>query len=186
MPLLCGVDYSMTNPSICVVPKGKFNFSFCQFQFLTDNKKYTGEFLNKQIVGYSHRPYSCQEERFANIATWALTVIGAAVLTVIEDYAMGAKGRVFHIGENTGILKHSLWKMNKRFVVEPPTVIKKFATGKGNANKDLMHESFLAETGIDMKGVFGLDSTKSPVSDIVDSYYMAKYCYHLATQIPHL
>ena len=28
----------------------------------------------------------------------------------IEDYSMGSRGRVFHIGENAGILKYRLWK----------------------------------------------------------------------------
>lgn len=182
MSVICGIDYSMSNPTICnITGAAEFKFEYCGFQYLT-NTKHTGKFMKGAIVGHHHRPYSSQEERFADIATWALTVVGMADFIVLEDYAMGAKGRVFHIGENTGILKHKLWKMNKKFVVIAPTVIKKFATGKGNANKDKMHEAFLAETGVDMMKVIGVEKTDSPVSDIVDSYYMAKYCHHLYHQ----
>ena len=58
-----------------------------------------------------------------------------------------------------------------------PSEIKKFATGKGNANKMLMYEAFVEETGDDLANLFEIDdySGQSPVSDIVDSYYIAKY-----------
>ena len=58
-----------------------------------------------------------------------------------------------------------------------PSTIKKFATGKGNANKELMYEAFVEETGDDLAKLFEFDPYKgqSPVSDIIDSYYIAKY-----------
>ena len=50
--------------------------------------------------------------------------------------------------------------------------MKKFFTGKGNANKDLMYESFVEKTGLDVRS--DLDYSKktlgSPVADIVDAY----------------
>ena len=54
---------------------------------------------------------------------------------------------------------------------------KKFATGKGNANKVLMYEAFIEETGDDLAKLFEFDpyTGQSPVSDIIDSYYIAKY-----------
>ena len=58
-----------------------------------------------------------------------------------------------------------------------PSAIKKFATGKGNANKLLMYEACVEETGDDLAKLFEFDpyNGQSPVSDIVDSYYIAKY-----------
>ena len=60
--------------------------------------------------------------------------------------------------------------------VVPPTTIKKFATGKGNADKTMMHKSFIEETGIDLKTTITPDKKEvdNPVSDIVDSYYICK------------
>ena len=49
------------------------------------------------------------------------------------------------IAENTGLLKHKLYKIKVPTKPVPPTVIKKYATGKGNANKELMYEAFCAE-----------------------------------------
>jgi Holliday junction resolvasome RuvABC endonuclease subunit len=94
----------------------------------------------------------------------------------LEDYAFGATGRVFHIAENTGILKYNLWQNDIPIVTIPPTVIKKFATGKGNANKETLQEHFITETGIDIKTQLQLTLKQwNPSSDIIDSYYICKY-----------
>ena len=44
-------------------------------------------------------------------------------------------GRVFHIAENTGVLKYKLWKAGKPLEVIPPTTIKQFATGEATHQK---------------------------------------------------
>ena len=48
---------------------------------------------------------------------------------------------------------------------------------KGNADKDMMYEAFLKETKIDLKKIFDTDKVGNPISDIVDSYYIAKVGY---------
>ena len=58
-----------------------------------------------------------------------------------------------------------------------PSVVKKGASGKGNADKELMYESFSKETNTDLKKIFDTTKIGNPVSDIVDSYYVAKVGY---------
>ena len=58
-----------------------------------------------------------------------------------------------------------------------PSVVKKGATGKGNADKDMMYEAFLKETKIDLKKILDTEKCGNPLSDIVDSYYIAKVGY---------
>ena len=62
-----------------------------------------------------------------------------------------------------------------------PSVVKKGATGKGNADKDMMYESFSKETNTDLKKVFDTVKVTNPISDIVDSYYIAKIGYNNTT-----
>jgi len=95
----------------------------------------------------------------------------------IEDYAMGARGRVFNIGENGGILKHMLFQKGIPFTTTPPTVIKKFATGKGNAKKDAMWDRFVLDTGRSElhELLIGKAKLDSPVTDIVDAWYIVKH-----------
>ena len=53
-------------------------------------------------------------------------------------------------------------------------MVKKGATGKGNADKDKMYEAFVNETKIDLKKIFDTEKVGNPISDIVDSYYIMK------------
>jgi len=97
----------------------------------------------------------------------------------IEGYSMGSKGKVFNIAENTGVLKYKIHNLGIPLEVIPPTTLKKYATTKGNSDKGMMHNSFMKETGINLKKEITPDKGKvdNPVSDIVDSYYICKYLY---------
>ena len=74
-------------------------------------------------------------------------------------------------------MKWKLWQAELNYELVSPSSIKKFASGKGNANKDLMFSSFLEETSINLQEELQIKSQKigNPVSDIVDSYYICKY-----------
>ena len=76
-----------------------------------------------------------------------------------------------------GTLKHKLYVLNKRFQSIVPGQIKKNATGKGNADKLKMYEQFVKDTNIDLVKEFDQTKLNNPVTDIVDSYYIAKYGY---------
>ena len=68
-------------------------------------------------------------------------------------------------------------EMNLKYETVVPSVVKKGATGKGNADKDKMYEAFVKETKIDLKKIFDTDKVGNPISDIVDSYYIQKVGY---------
>ena len=193
--MIVGIDYSMTSPAVCCCPS-PFHYSKCSFMFITGKKKLVipGMFGTKihglLLQEYKNPPYEYKIhykdnlERFTKLADmtveWILeqpTAILMRNYDGLEGYAFGAKGQVFNIGENTGILKFKLQKVASSVSVFAPSQIKKFATGKGNANKLLMYEAFTEETGDDLAQLFGLDpyNGESPLSDIIDSYYIAKY-----------
>lgn len=68
----------------------------------------------------------------------ALELVGATV-AVIEGYSYGSKGRaLFDIGEWGGVLRLLAFEMNVPYAIVPPSTVKKFATGNGNAPKELM------------------------------------------------
>jgi hypothetical protein len=166
----------MSSPSICIHKGKTWSFSNCNFFYLTDKKKH--EIVAQNIQGQLHLDFSCQEERFYNISSWAISKIPKKSIIYIEDYAFAAKGVVFNIGECCGMLKHKLWKSNYKYGKFSPSQIKKFATGKGNANKLMMHESFLLDTQFDISSIFKCNAGDSPMSDIIDSYYIAKFAYY--------
>ena len=187
-----GIDYSLSSPGICVnTSKGEFRYEDCTFYFLTNTKKYDATFCrpfvtNVKYIGTPHKPYTNEPERYSQIADWAINIIksyGDATTGTnrikptiqIEDYSYGSTGRVFHIAENLGLLKYKLkMECGWDYTLLPPSVIKKFATDKGNANKDLMLHAFEKDTGTNLAQVFDTTS-KSPVSDVADAYFICKY-----------
>lgn len=180
--MFVGIDYSLSSPAVCISPDEQCEFIRCKFYFLTSKKKYEGTWNN--IYGDLHKPWSCAEERYDNIASWVMralsnqdTAFGLNAINhvTIEDYAMGAKGRVFHIGENGGALKMRLYKNRLSYSTISPSEVKKFATGKGNANKEAMYEAFVdTYKYYQLKDILGQDTLDSPVTDIVDAYYICK------------
>lgn len=174
---IVGIDYSMTSPAMCVHIGDQWSFNNCRFFYLTDKKKFavTSPFLE----GYLHLHFLTQEERFDNISNFFLSKIPDGSKVYIEGYAFGAKGQVFNIGENVGLLKHKLWKKGISYDVLAPSAVKKFATEKGNADKLKMHEAFVKEVGIKLDCHFGIVAGQSPASDIIDAYYISKLGFTL-------
>lgn len=173
--MVIGIDYSLTSPAMCVMVEPTYNK--CMFYYLTSNKKMVGTFGN--AVGYEHKEYFSEQERYDNIAEFFLNKIPLRPKipqVFIEDYSFGSTGRVFHIAENCGLLKYKLWEIGLKFTTIAPSAIKKFATEKGNADKQKMYDTFLEETGQNLIQFYSKTGTlSSPVTDIVDSYYIAKY-----------
>ena len=181
--IIVGIDYSLTSPCVCVSRDKTFSNSF--FYYLNDRKSVQGVCHN--IFGDQHEEYLTDQERYENIAEWVLTILAdfekKDVVVMIEDYSFGSKGKVFNLAENCGILKYMLYKAGYRFFTVPPTVVKKFATGKGNATKDKMYGKFVEETEIDLHKIIS-PTTKlgSPTTDIVDAWYIARYMHELTNK----
>jgi hypothetical protein len=72
-----------------------------------------------------------------------------------------------------------LYKNGYNFSTVAPSVIKKYATGKGNANKEAMWLAFYELTNRDLVGVYGSKNRTlaSPVTDIIDSYYLTRWMH---------
>ena len=178
---IVGIDYSLNSPAICIADDN-FDFNKCSFHFLTSKKKHIGKF-GKNIFGYEIKEYNTPVERFSNISTWALDIIhkhkSNTAKVFIEGYSFGSKGQaVFQIAENCGILKYRL-QMSPSMLYDTivPSVVKKYASGKGNADKQLMYDSFKEHTKKDLLKMFDMGKLNNPVTDIIDSYYIAKVGY---------
>ena len=191
-----GIDYSLSSPGVCInTSEEEFRYEDCKFYYLTNTKKYQGTFKENiafgtsavEYIGTPHTPYSSEPERYNNIANWAIDIIKSQPqlmigklwekhpIIQIEDYSFGSTGRVFHIAENLGLLKYKLKiECGWDYTLLAPSVIKKFATDKGNANKELMLGAFQEDTGVNLEVLLD-SSVKSPITDIADAYFICKY-----------
>ena len=185
-----GIDYSLSSPGVCINTSiDEFRYEDCKFYYLTNTKKYQGTFKENiafgtsavEYIGTPHTPYSSEPERYNNIANWAIDIIKSYTwwqehpIIQIEDYSFGSTGRVFYIAENLGLLKYKLkMECGWDYTLLAPSVIKKFATDKGNANKELMLGAFQEDTGVNLEVLLD-SSVKSPITDIADAYFICKY-----------
>ena len=173
---IIGIDYSLTSPAICVNIDGDAGL---MFYYLTNKKKYTGT-MSEDVIGYEHIEWTDPIQRFTNISDFVLDLVCDLInpIVFIEGYSFGSKGQgVFQIAENCGILKYRLQENNIPYHTVVPSVVKKGATGKGNADKDMMYEAFVKDTNIDLKKLFETEKVGNPLSDIADSYFIQKVGY---------
>ena len=134
--------------------------------------------MSEDIIGYEHKEWTDPIERFKYISDFALDIISPLISPqiFIEGYSFGSKGQgLFQIAENCGLLKYKL-HMSPSILYDTivPSVVKKYASGKGNADKQLMYDSFKKDTGVDLMKMFDMGKLNNPVTDIIDSYYIAK------------
>lgn len=116
--------------------------------------------------------------------------------TAIEGYSYGScGGSLYQIGENTGLLKSMLYQSNIAIRIYEPSSIKMFFTGKGNATKYDMFDTYMSlnnPLGLSNKLVgMGIEANEhfkkigkkknfNPTEDIIDSYAI---CYLLYTEL---
>lgn len=91
-------------------------------------------------------------------------------LVVIEGYAYGNVGSLVTLVEIGTLLRKTLYDGKISWYDAPPTLLKKFATGKGNANK--------AAIAVAVKQRWGFESKSD---DVVDAYGLARLGQSLAS-----
>ena len=180
--MMVGIDYSMQAPAACVFSDTPQFWCAHQRSFPSLPSLTTTKISFTEVVP--------RAEMMAQALIQWLRNFPDVRTVYIEDYAYNATGRVFHIGEHAGILKYLLWLSRYDIVAVPPTVVKKFATGKGNADKNRMTSAFLKDypTAQRWHATFfprtaaTASIAKSPLSDLADAYWIAKYAQHTLTK----
>jgi crossover junction endodeoxyribonuclease RuvC len=79
-------------------------------------------------------------------------------LAVVEGYSYGSKNKPFKIGEYGGVVKLGLYDRNIYTIIIPPTAVKRFATGKGDATKKEVRDAIKARYGWVIKSLDASDA----------------------------
>jgi Holliday junction resolvasome RuvABC endonuclease subunit len=186
LTILAGIDYSFTSPSVCIYNTDEeFKFENLKFFNMGDKKKLAGIKDNIDIQLFP--PYSSQEERFRNIASWASDKLERYSVTeaCIEGYSFGASsGLVFQIAENAGLVKQYMDINSIKFTTPPPSQVKKFFTGKGNSKKDAMVDKFHDMFDhIKLHDMLGIKPMAKPIDDLVDSLAVLMCHEHFTKEV---
>ena len=182
MTRILGIDFSLTSPAYTVLTESSIT-CYC----ISNVKQPIDCWVTPQfrvIIYPIEKQFSSIYERMVYLAELPCELANDCDKVIMEDYSYGSKGLVFSIAEITGYVKYQLWRNNKPPYLIAPTAVKKWATGKGNANKELMINAFIQKTGINLIDYLPLNTQKpftSPISDIVDSYHLACFYQYLLT-----
>lgn len=125
--VLMGVDQSLTGTAVVIVDN-KFHY------YLIETKRDKG----------TKAPSIDNTRRLLYIAKEIGKLIKKhqVEFVAMEGLAFGAKGRsVMTIGGLSHILRAKFIEHNLPFVIIPPTTLKKYWFGKGNANKENMYQA---------------------------------------------
>ena len=171
---VCGIDYSITSPAFTIYDGSNFN---TYYLVARDRDLVLGRETSSSLNPRLYPKYNTDMERYSRLASWVCDELMWQMRPrcAIENYAYAATGRVFNIGENTGILKYKLHQNRLMYETVTPQIVKKFATGKGNAKKVDMAEAFTKETGLDLTGI-------KQWSDISDSYWISRWLYYTSNE----
>jgi Holliday junction resolvasome RuvABC endonuclease subunit len=116
------------------------------------------------------RPKTRGWERIAEIMGSLEQLLAGADLVVLEGYAYAGRGRaVFDLAELGGIVRWTVRSRGVAFADVPPSSLKKYATGAGNANKDAMLAAAIRR--------FGFAGTTNDESDAFLLWCMAMHTY---------
>lgn len=167
---ICGLDLSL-NGSGCVMFELDKNLDITDHQYLafTQVKKNS----TKDILYFSKKQFKNDFEQNKWTRDNIINFCQHAEYCAVEDYAFGAKGRVFHIGEGIGLFKISLYDAGHKLRLYDPCSIKMFACDNGTAKKEDMCDAHDKKQGNPLRLQF-LPRFGSPKEDIVDAYFIAR------------
>lgn len=97
------------------------------------------------------------------------------IYAVIEGISYGSSTRtksVFDLAGLNYLIRYKMLKYHKfnDFIIVPPSELKKFITGKGNANKEVIVDFFMA---------LYPNLIIPKIDDIADAYFMSLYAKHI-------
>jgi Holliday junction resolvasome, endonuclease subunit len=140
--IILGIDPSLTSTGICVMSED-------------------GRVLESLAI----KPDCKGPERLAFFRQSLVNLIGlrgSRINAFIEGYAFGANNQREALGELGGVLRITLYDQCIDMTIVPPTRLKQFATGKGNADKIAMGVALMKEFGLEY-----------PTSDQTDAFWLA-------------
>lgn len=182
-----GIDLSVTSPGLCVIEDditNKIHFYFFALRKKHLDFQYTHKNISMNVIGdLFNKQWKNRIERYEYIVQNIVETMNMFQnkKIVLEGYAFSAQGQgLTSLAELRGILLKEFYDIGWEWEEVPPTKIKKFFSGSGNANKYSMLSQWKSMGIIDLYEELEMkESAKgnvpSPIQDIVDAYALALF-----------
>jgi len=145
-----GIDYSITSPAICIYDEERNHYTFLSYSGASNvSGDVELDWNNFSIRIYKQRnkdDFKNNFERYNHIAEKMMIEFIKFEKNInsdciaIEDYALGAKGRISDIVEATTLFKFRLFEKKYDLKQYPPKTLKKQIGGNGNLGKDDIYD----------------------------------------------
>ena len=193
--IFCAIDLSITSPGIAIHGINNKILLLSHSEHIKQHIVKFNNVIDIRLIANTYKHKHTKEAYFKRIKYNAEMIVGIIndiikdnkdVHFYIEGYSFSARGMIFDIAELTGIVKYLLEQQyNININIVEPSVIKKFATGKGNASKQQMRDAIK-----NVPEVFELYqqiapllqgrskknfTSESPLADLTDAYYLLQY-----------
>ena len=169
-----GVDPSLTNTGVVVLGSaGQVLAVGNAKEALKDWHKLKKE-IRKGPAAQIFR-LSLIEEYVSEVIEEALATYDSETLINVgyEDYSFDSLNRPYALGELGGALKSALLKRVTGITLVPPTLLKQFSTGHGQADKNTV----IAQAKLENKDLKALGK-KHCTDDVCDAYFLAKFAWY--------
>lgn len=157
--VFAGIDPSITNTGVvCVGEDGALVAAF---------NGHDAHMCRKSMSDVQR--YAAQAERISEfLSDYDVAACG------YEAYSFGSVHRAYSLAEYGGVLKYRLHLLGVVPTLIPPTVAKKFGTGRGDADKIMMSEQAVMECpGLAAAGVFS--------DDVCDAWFLARMAWYASS-----
>lgn len=174
------VKTAKLNKKEIIAEESNKNFKYNICENIVNLKEYENDNHLKEF--YKTKNFIAVLDKIYEIIKSNVNKKNANIYIVQEGISYGSSLRTKSIFDLAGLnymLRYKLLEFSRkfdnfRFWIIPPTEIKKFATGKGNANKEFMIATFKA-----IYPKFDLPK----IDDVCDAYFMARYAKKLSENI---
>lgn len=198
MNIFIGIDPSINSTGICI-QKYNDNILKKEYFFIIKPNKLTKSEGKINIKGFQYCIYPKidlsqyqnfhEQEYYKTINILSImevlttiikkyTTKNDNIIVIMEGISYGSSIRTKSIFDLAGLnylLRYTIIQnKNIKLLICPPTEIKKFASGKGNSDKDILIEAFLI--------LYPQFKDIKKIDDMVDAYFMCKYGYEQFNQ----
>jgi Holliday junction resolvasome RuvABC endonuclease subunit len=140
--LAVGLDLSLRGPGVCVVnghPDSKIGEGL--------DAETTMIRAGEDVDGPERLSVVCR-----SIWSWlhARNALAPGRVFVVEGYAFGATSKAHSIGELGGCVRKMIWESGGNLVIIPPSTLKRFLTGKGVGDKNIVLKHVFKRWGFDV------------------------------------
>lgn len=193
MNFYIGIDPSINSTGLTILKYDDQNLLIDEYFFIIKPDKLTRNEKNISIENFQYIIY--KKEKYKDLdnhlseyyKTLNMINIAENIINIIKTYttkedniyismegiSYGSSLKTKSIYDLSGLnylIRYLIIKNeHMKLIICPPSEIKKFASGLGNANKDILISSFVM--------LYPSFKVISKLDDLVDSYYMAKYAY---------